>query len=114
LDQKLGNNKVWINVLVHQIQLMTHGSGVFTSPLPIENLFGPFEKDSQLVLVTNCPICGFYYACKNIVVALCGCTYHLFCMAIHLESKATICVGATCEKLLSTYWLSLQDSSSSA
>jgi hypothetical protein len=84
---------------------MTHGSDVFTSPLHIENLLEPFQGDSQLVFVTNCPIYGFYYAYKNIVVALCGCTYHLFCMAIHLESKTTICVGATCGKLLSTYWL---------
>jgi hypothetical protein len=106
LDKKLGNCKVWINVLVHKIQLMTHGNGVFTSPLPIENPLEPLEGDSQLVLVTNCPICGFYYACKNIVDSLCGCTYHLFCMVIHLESKTTICVGATCGKLLSTYWLS--------
>jgi hypothetical protein len=85
---------------------MIHGSGVFTSPLPIGNPFEPFEKDSHLVLVTNCPIYGFYYACKNIIIALCGCTYHLFCMAIHLENKATICVGATCGKLLSINWLS--------
>jgi hypothetical protein len=106
LDQKLGNNKVWIDGLVHQIQLMTHGSGVFTFPLPIENLLELLEGDSQLVFVTNCPISGFYYVCKNIVVALCGCTYHLFCMAIHLESKAIICVNATCGKPLSTNWLS--------
>jgi hypothetical protein len=59
---------------------MTHGSGVFTPPLPIENPLEPPEGDSQLMLVTNYPIYGFYYACKNIVVASCGCIYHLFCM----------------------------------
>jgi len=69
--------------------------------LPIENPFEPPEGYSQLVFVY-----GFYYACKNIVVTLCGCTYHLFCMSIHLESKAIVCVGATCGKPLSTNWLS--------
>jgi hypothetical protein len=85
---------------------MTHGSGVFTPPLPIENPFEPLERDSQLVLVTNCPIYGFYYARKNIVVASCGCTYHLFCMVIHLKSKAIVRAGAICGKPLSTYWFS--------
>jgi hypothetical protein len=106
LDQKLGNSKVWIDGLVHQIQFITHGSGVFTFPLPIENLLELLEGDSQFVFVTNYPINEFDYVCKNIVVALCGCTYQLFCMAIHLESKAFICVGATCGKPLSTNWLS--------
>jgi hypothetical protein len=106
LDQKLGNNKVWINGLVHQIQLMTHGNGVFTSPLPIENPLETPKGDSQLVFVTNCPIYGFYYPCKNIVITPCRCTYHLFCMAIHLESKSIVCVGAICGKSLSTNWLS--------
>jgi hypothetical protein len=81
---------------------MNHGNGVFTFPLPIENPFEPLKGDSHLVLVINCPMCGLYYVCNNIVVASCGCIYHLFCMAIHLESKTIVCVGATCGKLLST------------
>jgi len=85
---------------------MTHGNGVFTSPLPIENPLEALEGDSQLVFVTNCPIHGFYYACKNIVITSCGCTYHLFCMATHLESKSIVYVGVTCGKPLSTNWLS--------
>jgi hypothetical protein len=85
---------------------MTHQNCVFTFPLPIKNPLEPHDRDSQLVFVTNYPIYGFYYACRNIVVTLCGCTYHLFCMAIQLESKAIICVGATCGKPLSTNWLS--------
>jgi hypothetical protein len=37
LDRKLGSNKVWIDELVHQIQLMTYRNGMTTTPLPIEN-----------------------------------------------------------------------------
>jgi hypothetical protein len=85
---------------------MTHGNGVFTSPLPIENPLEALEGDSQLVFVTNCPIYGFYYACKNIVITSCGCTYDLFCMATHLENKSIVYAGVTCGKPLSTNWLS--------
>jgi hypothetical protein len=53
LDKKLGINKVWIDGLVHQTQLMTHGSGVFTFPLPIENPLEPPKGDSEFVLVTK-------------------------------------------------------------
>jgi hypothetical protein len=37
LDHRLGSSNVWIDRLVHQIQLMTYGNGVITTPLPIEN-----------------------------------------------------------------------------
>jgi hypothetical protein len=100
LDHKVGNNKVWIDGLVHQIQFMTYGNGMITTPLPIENPPIVPIGDPQLVLVTNCLIYGFYYACKNIVVISCGCTYHLFYMAIYMENKAIVCVIATCGKPL--------------
>jgi hypothetical protein len=66
LGHRLGCINIWIDGLVHQIQFMTYGNGMITTPLPIEN--------PSLVLVINCLICRFYYACKNIVVASCGCT----------------------------------------
>lgn len=37
LDHRLGSSNVWIDGLVHQIQLMTYGNGMITTPLPIEN-----------------------------------------------------------------------------
>jgi hypothetical protein len=88
LDHRLGISNVWIDGLVHQIQLMTYGNGMITTPFPIENPITPLVGNLKLVLVTNCLICGFYYACKNIVVASCGYTYHLFCMAIYMENKS--------------------------
>jgi hypothetical protein len=50
LDKKLGNNKVWIDGLVHQIQLMTHGSGVFTFPFPIETFLNFLKEIHNLCL----------------------------------------------------------------
>jgi hypothetical protein len=105
LDHKLGSSNVWIDGLVHQIQLMTYGNGMITTPLPIENPPTTHVGNPQLVLVTNCLICGFYYACKNIVVASCGYIYYLFCMAIYMENKAIVCASATCGKPLDTNWL---------
>jgi len=68
LDHRLGNSNVWIDGLVHQIQLMTYGNGMINTPLPIENPTITPIGNPQLVLVTNSLICEFYYACKNIVV----------------------------------------------
>jgi hypothetical protein len=37
LTHRTSSNRVWIDGLVHQIQLMAHGSGIINAPLPIEN-----------------------------------------------------------------------------
>jgi hypothetical protein len=99
-DHKLGSSNVWIDGLVHQIQFMTYGNGIITTPLLIENFVTLSVGNLQLVLVTNCLIYGFYYACKNIVVASCGCTYHLFCMVIYMENKTIVWANATYGKPL--------------
>jgi hypothetical protein len=56
---------------------MTYGNGMIATLLPIENPPIALVGNPQLVLITNCPICGFYYACKNLllhhVVALTTC-----------------------------------------
>jgi hypothetical protein len=38
LDHRLGSSNVWIDGLVHQLQLMTYGNGIITTSFPIENL----------------------------------------------------------------------------
>jgi hypothetical protein len=55
--------------------------------------------------VTPCPIYGLFYACNNIFVSSCERTYHHFCMGVHLETKATICVNPTCGKILLEEWI---------
>jgi hypothetical protein len=38
MDHKVANIKVWVGGLVQHIQLMAHGDGIMTFPLPIDNL----------------------------------------------------------------------------
>ncbi len=77
----------WAQTCGHQIQLMIKGAKVINNPLPIEqpttltpNTFGVF-------FVNPCPICGLYFACNNLVLTSCGCTYHPFCLIVHVETK---------------------------
>jgi len=51
-------NKVWINGLVHQIQLMAHGRGIINAPLPIENLKNMLAGQFGNFGVPPCPIYG--------------------------------------------------------
>jgi len=37
LTHRTLSNRIWIDGLVHKIQLMAHGSGIINAPLPIEN-----------------------------------------------------------------------------
>jgi hypothetical protein len=45
------------------------------------------------------------YAYNNVVLASCGCNYHLFCFGVYLENKATVCVGCTCGEQLEMDWM---------
>jgi hypothetical protein len=105
LTQRISSSKIWIDGLVHQIQLMAHGSGIINAPLPIENprnmLIGQFGN----FWVTPYLSYGLFYACNNIFVSSYGCTYHHFCMGVHLETKATICANPICRKILSEEWI---------
>jgi len=105
LTHKISSSKVWIDVLVHQIQLMAHGSGINNAPLPGENPRNMFIGQFGNFWVTPYLICGLFYACNNILVSSCGCTYHHFCMGVHLETKATICVNPTYRKILLEEWI---------
>jgi hypothetical protein len=101
----MSGSKVWINGLVHRIQLMAHGSGIINAPLPIENPKNMLAGQFGNFWVTPCPIYGLFYACNNILVSSCGCTYHHFYMNVHLETKATICVNPTSGKILLEQWI---------
>jgi hypothetical protein len=105
LQFRTKKNKVWIVGLMHQIHFMISGNGVTSKPLPIENLVSLPLRRPNSVMITSCPICGMSYAYNNIVVSSCGCTYHLFCLGINLESKPSVCVGCICGKALSMDWM---------
>jgi hypothetical protein len=105
LTHRVSSSKVWIDGLVHQIQLMAHRNGIINTPLPIENPKNMLVAQFGNFWVTPCPIYGLFYACNNILVSSCGCTYHHFCMDVHLETKA-FCANPTCGKvLLSKEWI---------
>jgi hypothetical protein len=100
LTHKALGSKVWIDGLVHQIQLMAHGSGIINAPLPVENLRNMLVRQFGNFWVTPFLICGLFYACNNILVSSCGCAYHHFCVGVHLETKAIVCANPSCGKVL--------------
>jgi len=51
-------SKVWIDGLVHQVQLMAHGRGIINAPFPIENLKKMFVRQFGNFWVPPCPIYG--------------------------------------------------------
>jgi hypothetical protein len=64
-----------------------------------------YVESPSAIIVKACLICSSFYACNNIQVLSCGCTYHQFCASLHLESKATHCVNPTCGKPISNDWI---------
>jgi hypothetical protein len=105
LTHRMLGSKIWIDGLVHQIQLMSHGNGIINAPFPIENrknmLIGQFGN----FWVTPCLIYGLFYACNNILVSSYACTYHHFCIGVHLETKVIVYTNPTYGKVLSEEWI---------
>ncbi len=91
--------------LTKQINVMSNGVSVIATPLPLKNLKSMFVGSPNAIIVKAYPICSSFYACNNIMVLSCGCTYHQFCVSLHLESKATHCVNPACGKLISNDWI---------
>jgi hypothetical protein len=84
---------------------MRNGVGVHAFPLSIKNPNSMLAGNTNVIFVEACPICLFFFSCNNILVLSYGCTYHCFCVGLHLESKATHCVNPTCEKPLTSDWI---------
>ncbi len=105
LTHRMLGSKIWIDGLVHQIQLMSHGNGIINAPFPIENrknmLIGQFGN----FWVTPCLIYGLFYACNNILVSSYACTYHHFCIGVHLETKVIVYTNPTYGKVLLEEWI---------
>jgi hypothetical protein len=92
------SKKMWVNGLLQEIQLMANGNGITNLPLPIDNPCKRFVGKPSTIFVTNCLICTLFYAYNNVVVESYGCTYHLFCLGIHLECKMNVCVAPNYKK----------------
>ncbi len=84
---------------------MSNGDGVNNKLLPIENPLELLEGIFDFLKIKHCPICGFSFACYNLSVTSCGCTYHPFCLAVYLETKFAKCARPSCGKPLSMDWI---------
>jgi hypothetical protein len=84
---------------------MCNGASVHPFPLPINNPTSMLARNSNVILMEVCPICLCFFSCNNIFVLSCGCMYHPFYEGLHLESKAIHCVNPTCEKPLTSEYI---------
>lgn len=104
LDFQEGQNKVWVQGLVQQIHCMSNGSGITSYFLFIQNPTSILEGSSSIVVIIAYPIRGSDFSCNNILVASYGCTYHSWCLGLHLEYNVT-CANLACGAELSSKWL---------
>jgi hypothetical protein len=105
LDHQTSHNKLWIKGLLHQIHLMSNGSGVLIAPLLIKSPRNLPASQSRVIVVMACPVCGFYFEENDIIVTSCRCTYHHFCLAIFMEFEPNKCVKPTCGKVFTKHWI---------
>jgi hypothetical protein len=84
---------------------MSNGNGITNFLLPIQNPTSILKGSSSIVVITTCPICGFYFSCNNILATSCGCTYQSWCLGVHLESHGVTCASLACGVELSLEWL---------
>ncbi len=90
--------------LIQQIHYMSNGNGITSYFLFIQNLTSIPEGTSSIVVIIAYPICGSYLSCNNILVASYGCTYHSWCLGVHLEYNVS-CASLACGAELSSKWL---------
>jgi len=84
-----------------QVQRMCEGGGTATYPLP---LFGDLTTlPKKISLLNACSMCNSWYSCNNHVSALCGHTYHPFCLVKHANASNK-CLLSDCEIEFSKEW----------
>ncbi len=76
LEFQISCNVLWAKALAKKINLMSNGANVTATPLPLNNLKFMFIKSLSAIIIKACPIFLSFYACNNILVLSCGCTYH--------------------------------------
>ncbi len=90
---------------------MENGCGITNCHIhwSIENSATIPKRHCDTLYVKPCPICEFLFKCHNIMVSSCGCTYHAFCMGVHLEiNKGVYYAKPTCGQFLSQDWMTSQ------
>lgn len=97
--------ELWVSKLTEQVHMMAVGSGMGTTPLPIRNPRVTAEGRSEVICISNCPVCGFNFKCHNISVADCECCYHHFCLAAWLSDGKRRCAREYCEKEFCADWM---------
>jgi hypothetical protein len=76
LGFQISHNVLWVEGLAKQINLMSNGANVTTTPLPLKNPKSMSIKSPSAIIVKACPICSSFYVCNNILVLSYGYTYH--------------------------------------
>jgi hypothetical protein len=76
LEFQISRNVLWAKGLAKQINLMSNGAHVTTTPLPLKNLKSMSIESPSAIIIKTCPTCLSFYACNTIMVLSCGCTYH--------------------------------------
>ena len=93
--------KSWMQILQDQMDRMAEHKGIIAIPLPIVN---PLEVSEGFLYITKCPVCGYGFRCRNIVVGECSCTYQYFCAIVHFGPGIRSCASPICSKIYSDDW----------
>jgi hypothetical protein len=81
------------------------GGGIIVNPLPIENPATMAANTSKAYFASLCPIYGLFFTCNNLVLTSCGCTYHPFCLNVHMGGKhSRKCVSQICGECFLEEW----------
>jgi len=106
LDHQVDHSKIWIQGLVHQVQLMSNGSKVTIAPLLVKSPNNILTRRLSSITVMACPICDFFNENNDIIMMSCGCTYHPFCLIMYImELKVDACARLTCQEVFSNHWI---------
>jgi hypothetical protein len=81
---------------------MASNSGYYSTPLLIDN---PSSLVKGILYINECLVCGYGFKCRDIAVGDCGCTYHPFCLIVHLSSRMKACINPICGDVFSEVWL---------
>lgn len=90
------------HLVVNYLGLLKYGTVQKFSPSPIERP-KEFHRESNIVYVENCPVCGEDFHCNDIAVTSCGHCYHPFCLISH-SSKSNLCIAQFCDKEFDADW----------
>ncbi len=103
LTHKITSNKMWIDGLVHEIQLMAHVSGMTSTPFRNWKFYHHFYNVSKKFLLGS--VFNLWVAPCLQKHSYCGCFCHRLCMGLHLDNHVNACASPNCGKILSKEWI---------